>query len=64
MSLKVPLHELIVSTKNEFAQIIDTNSEIVKKTCHIENLNIQVDLELDEGRPIQNYTDVKILVKE
>jgi hypothetical protein len=36
----------------------------VKKTCHIENLNIQVDLELDEGRPIQNYTDVKILVKE
>jgi len=63
ISLKKPLQEVIIYGKGEFGRIIKKNSEVVQSTCHIEQLNIYSDQEFDKGRALQNYPEIRVLVK-
>ncbi len=64
ISLKKVLQEVIVYAKEEFAGVIERNSEVVRNTCHVEQLNIHPTSELDRGRALQNFPEIRILVKD
>ena len=64
ISLRKVLREVIVYTKDEFVKVIERNSEVIQNTCHIEQFKISPILDPDVGMVLQNFPEIRILVKD
>ena len=64
ISLKLSINEVKVFSKRDYINVIERNSEIIKKTCHIKKLVVSNLMKNEMGRVLQDYSEISLLVKE
>ncbi len=64
ISLKTSIDEVIVFSKKDYISVIDRNSEVIGRTCHIKKLFVRNSRKTEMGRVLQDYPEISLLIKE
>ncbi|MCW3975080.1 MAG: valine--tRNA ligase [Candidatus Bathyarchaeota archaeon] len=63
ISLRKPLYEVVINTNEELSDIIERNAEAIEETCHIENFQIEPKINTEVGRPLKDYPEIYLSIR-
>jgi valyl-tRNA synthetase len=62
ISLRKPLHEVVINANRELSNTIRRNAKVIEETCHIESFQIKP--KTDEGRSLKDYPGLYLSIRD